>query len=47
MTTLRPTGIAMIDLKKYNVMSGGEYIDKDSIITVIKVEGNKITVRSK
>ena len=47
LTTLRPTGIAMIDSKKYNVMSAGEFIEKGTLIKVIKVEGNKITVKSK
>ena len=47
LTALRPTGIALIDSKKYNVMSSGEFIEKNALIKVIKVEGNKITVKSK
>ena len=44
-TQLRPIGLAIVDDKKYNVTTTGEFIDKDEKIRVIKVEGNKIVVR--
>lgn len=43
-TDLRPSGIATIDGDKYDVVSGGEYIKKDSPVRVVKIEGRKITV---
>ena len=45
LTSLRPIGLAMIDDKKYNVTTTGEFINKNEKIRVIKVEGNKIVVR--
>ncbi len=43
-TDLRPSGIAIIDDKKYSVVTGGEYIKKEKEICVVKTEGSKITV---
>jgi membrane-bound serine protease (ClpP class) len=47
LTTLRPAGMASIDNRKYSVVTGGEMIDKDEAIMVVKVEGNRIVVRKK
>lgn len=44
-TTLRPAGMIKIENKKYNVVTSGEYIDKDSKVKVIKVEGSRIIVK--
>ena len=43
-TDLRPSGVAIIEGDKYDVVSNGEYIKKDSPIRVVKIEGRKITV---
>lgn len=43
-TTLRPIGYAIINKKRYNVTTLGEFIDKDSKIKVLKIEGYKIIV---
>ena len=44
-TDLHPAGSAKIDDKKYDVVSDGEYIKKDSPVRVVKVEGRVITVK--
>ncbi len=46
-TNLRPAGAAVIDGKRLDVVSRGEYVDKDSEIIVIKVTGNQIVVKMK
>jgi len=43
-TPLRPAGIAEVNGKKLNVITGGEYIESDTRIKIINVEGNKIVV---
>ena len=45
LSALRPTGRAIIEEKTLDVITEGEFIDKDKAIKVIKVEGNKIIVR--
>lgn len=44
LTILRPIGMALIEGRKLNVLTSGEYVEKDSKIKVIKVTGNKIIV---
>ncbi len=44
-TILRPSGIALIDKKRYDVLTDGEFIEKDKKIIVYKVEGLKIFVK--
>ena len=44
-TDLRPSGIVVIDGKKFSAVSSGEYIEKDKPISVIKTEGSRIVVR--
>ncbi len=44
-TDLRPSGIVLIDRKKYSALTGGEYIHKGSGIEVVKIQGNRIEVR--
>ena len=44
-TPLRPSGIAVIAGKRYSVETEATFIDKGSEITVISVDGTKITVR--
>ena len=43
-TPLRPTGRAIIEQKTLDVITKGEFIEKNKKIEVIKVEGNKVIV---
>lgn len=43
-TNLRPSGVALINNKRVDVVSRGEYIDKNSAIVVSSVTGNQIIV---
>jgi membrane-bound serine protease (ClpP class) len=45
-TVMRPSGIALIDGKKVDVVTAGEGIEKGVRVTVTKVEGNRIVVRA-
>ena len=45
--TLRPSGIAEIEGRRYSVAAQGERIDQGCEITVIRVEGNEIIVEPK
>jgi membrane-bound serine protease (ClpP class) len=45
LTALRPSGRAIIEDKTLDVITEGEFIDKDKSIKVIKVKGNKIIVK--
>ena len=44
-TALHPSGTAIIDTKRVDVVSRGEYIEKDKNIVVVEVTGNQIVVR--
>ena len=46
-TTLRPSGIALIDGRRLDVVSRGEYIDRGTGIVVAAVTGNQIIVEAK
>ena len=46
-TDLRPAGIAVINGKRLDVVTRGEYLEKDSAIIVTAVTGNQIIVRKK
>lgn len=46
-TDLHPAGMALIDGKKLDVVSRGDYIDKGSQLVVTEVTANQIIVRSK
>lgn len=46
-TDLRPAGIAVINGKRVDVVTRGEYLDKDSAIIITAVTGNQIIVRKK
>ena len=43
-TMLRPSGLAMIDDERIDVVTEGEVIQKDQPIKVIEIEGNRIVV---
>ena len=45
-TPLRPSGTAIIEGKRVDVVTLGEFIDKDSEIEVIEVEGYRVVVQS-
>lgn len=42
---LRPAGIAIIEGKKYDVVTEGGFINKDEKIQVVEISGNRIVVR--
>lgn len=44
-TPLRPAGIALINGKRYDVITDGEFITQNSLIEVVDVEGLKVKVR--
>jgi len=44
-TTLRPAGTALINGKRYDVVTAGDYIEKGEKIKVIQVEGIRIVVQ--
>ena len=46
-TDLRPAGIAVINGNRVDVVTRGEYLEKDASILVIAVTGNQIIVRKK
>jgi membrane-bound ClpP family serine protease len=46
LTTLRPAGIADFNGVKLDVVTEGDFIAKDTLIRVIKVEGRRIVVRA-
>ncbi|MDP7396163.1 MAG: NfeD family protein, partial [Lentisphaeria bacterium] len=43
-TMLRPSGLAMIDDERIDVVTEGEMIQKDQRVKVIEIEGNRIVV---
>lgn len=44
---LRPSGTAKIDGKRVDVVTRGEYLEKDSEIVVYSVKGNQVIVAAK
>jgi membrane-bound ClpP family serine protease len=46
-TDLRPAGSAIIDNQRVDVVSQGNYINKNSTIEVVRITGNQIIVRGK
>ncbi len=45
LTPLRPAGMALIDGRKVDVVTLGDYIDKDAPIRVVDNSGNRVVVR--
>ncbi len=45
-SALRPSGTAVIDGRKYSVVTGGEFIDAGETVEVTRVEGNRVRVRT-
>ncbi|MFA6009602.1 MAG: NfeD family protein [Desulfobacteraceae bacterium] len=46
-TDLRPSGVAVIEGKRLDVVSRGEYLERSSNVVVIAVTGNQIIVSKK
>lgn len=46
-TDLHPAGTAILNGKRYDVISSGEYINKGTQVVVSAVNGNRIVVKSK
>jgi membrane-bound serine protease (ClpP class) len=44
MTLLRPSGIAMINDRRYDVVTRGEFLEKGTPIRVVKAKGARIVV---
>lgn len=42
---LRPSGIALIEGKRIDVIAESLFINKDKKVKIVKVEGNKVTVK--
>lgn len=47
LTILRPSGTALINEKRVDVVTEGDYIDKGKNIVVVRVEGSKVVVKEK
>ena len=45
LTTLRPSGTALINNERIDVVTEGSYIERNQKVVVIKVEGSRIVVR--
>jgi len=46
LTPLRPSGTVIIDGKRFDVVTEGEMIDKDTPVKVVKIEGSRIIVKT-
>ena len=44
-TALRPSGIAVIDDERLDVVTEGNFVDPDCPVKVVKTEGSRIVVR--
>ncbi|TYP78012.1 NfeD family protein [Paenibacillus methanolicus] len=44
-TTLRPSGTAVIDGNRYDVVTSGDFIAAGAVVVVVKVEGTRIVVQ--
>jgi membrane-bound serine protease (ClpP class) len=47
LTDLRPSGVAKINQERIDVVTQGEYIEKQTPIVVIAVRGNQIVVKAR
>lgn len=45
LTDLHPAGAALINNKRYDVVSRGDFVEKGSAVSVVSVEGNRIVVK--
>ena len=44
LTTLRPAGTILVEGKRLDVSSQGDYIEKSAPVIIVRVEGSKIFV---
>lgn len=47
LTSLRPSGTAQIEGRRVDVVTPGTFIDKDTEITIIRIDGNRVVVDKK
>jgi membrane-bound serine protease (ClpP class) len=47
LTDLRPSGVALIDGERLDVVTRGEYLEKQTDLVVVSVRGNQIIVKQK
>ncbi len=47
LTKLRPAGTALIEGQRIDVVTQGTYLDKDTAITIIRIDGNRVVVDKK
>lgn len=47
LTDLRPAGMAMIGQERVDVVTRGEYIEKEADVLVVAVRGNQVIVKAK
>jgi len=45
LTDLKPSGFILIDEKRFDVQTSGEFIPKNSIVEIISIEGIKMVVK--
>ncbi|MCX8057694.1 MAG: hypothetical protein N3F03_08820 [Ignavibacteria bacterium] len=45
LTDLKPTGFVLVDDKKFDATSSGEFIPKNSKIEIVSIQGFKVTVK--
>lgn len=46
LSILRPAGSALVEGKKYDVVTEGNFIEKNTKIKIVKVDGNRIVVKT-
>ncbi len=46
-TVLRPAGCVLVDGRRFDVVSNGEFIEPDTDVVVTEVEGNRIVVKER
>jgi membrane-bound serine protease (ClpP class) len=46
-TALRPTGKALVDGRRLDVVSEGDFIEQGAAIEIIEVAGKRVVVRAK
>ena len=44
LTVLRPAGTVLVEGKRFDVISLGDFIPKDTLVKIVKVEGSKVFV---
>ncbi len=47
LSALNPAGVAQLNGRRYDVMADGQWIDKDTPVTVTSVDGNRIIVSTR